>query len=219
MPDRRVVGAADDAQQIARVVEQAARAGRFDHLLQDGDGEMRLADARLPFEKQPALLAPREMRPATRRALTARALERLVVGREVRERAVLIALGNVRSRRGDPDRLARASSRSERRGEFRFASIGFQPVSSQNSQGIRSCCEGQSTRKYISDARLAIGQILRYVGLSVVRTRSVGDDLTSAVDSRCFPIADAARHLVLHVRHEFIDFVLACARFCVACSG
>ena len=42
------------AEQIARVVEQPARAGRLNHLLQDGDRQVRLADAGLPFEEQAA---------------------------------------------------------------------------------------------------------------------------------------------------------------------
>ena len=98
--DRRVVGAADDAEELARVVEQAARAGRLDHLLQHGDGEVRLADAGLAFEQQPAALLDdgkgvgEPIRHAPR--LIERRSSDSLYGGEVRERAVLIALRDVR---------------------------------------------------------------------------------------------------------------------------
>ena len=47
-----VVGAADDAEEIAGVVKHAARAGRLNHLLEHRRGEVGLADARLSFEEQ-----------------------------------------------------------------------------------------------------------------------------------------------------------------------
>ena len=61
--NRRIVGASNDPEQIARVVEQTARPCRLDGLLQDGDGEMRLADARLSFEKQALARRPETRRP------------------------------------------------------------------------------------------------------------------------------------------------------------
>src|SRR5439155_9129894 len=89
-----VVGAADHAQEIAYVVKQAARAGMLDDLLQHGNSEMRLADARLTLEQQP----PRDDWKRLGDALRVRDgfLERLVVGGEIVERAVLITLRDVR---------------------------------------------------------------------------------------------------------------------------
>jgi len=98
-PDRRIVGTADDAQQIAGVVEEAARPRLVHHLLEDGDGEVRLADARRPFEQQPAPLLAQVVgrrEPIGHAArLLQRALERRVVGGEILQRAMEITFGNV----------------------------------------------------------------------------------------------------------------------------
>ena len=105
--DRRVVGAADEPQQIAGVVEEAARAGRLDDLLQDGDRQVRLADTRLTFEEQP-LVDDRKALGELARSISG-ALERLVVDGEVRDRAVLVALRHVRVGQPQlPDALAPA---------------------------------------------------------------------------------------------------------------
>src|SRR5262249_30530479 len=88
-------GAAHQAQQLSRVVEEAARVRGLHDLLEHGDGEVRLADARRAFEEQ--RLGHHRKRfgeaPCGRR----RTLERFVVDGEVRDRAVLIALRNVRA--------------------------------------------------------------------------------------------------------------------------
>ena len=80
-------------QQIARVVEQTARAGGLNGLLQHGDREVRLADAGLSLEEQARRDVWKRVGDAPR--LRDRALERFVVRREVAERAVLVALRNV----------------------------------------------------------------------------------------------------------------------------
>ena len=49
--NRRIVGTANDAQEIAGVVKEPARTSLRDHLLEDRHGQMRLADTGLPFEE------------------------------------------------------------------------------------------------------------------------------------------------------------------------
>ena len=49
-----------DAQQVARVVEDAAAPDVLDDLLQDGHGKVRLADARLPSSSSPLRSGLRE---------------------------------------------------------------------------------------------------------------------------------------------------------------
>src|SRR5437870_5748013 len=87
--------------------------------------------------------------------------------------------------RSRPSFARRQSHRTTRRTPSR--STGFQPVSSQNSQGIKKTFFGEvlpTNEVYQrrvagdrSDSDVEEGEF--------VRTRSVGDDLTSAVDNRC----------------------------------
>ena len=118
------------AEQIARVVEQAARAGGLDDLLQDGGRQVRLADARLPVEQQ--ALADDRKGLGDPSGLRRPPLERFVVRREIAERAVLIPLGNVRV--GETlvaDLIAPAVAAHDAPARVPFSSTGFQPVSSQ----------------------------------------------------------------------------------------
>ena len=95
--NRRVVGTANDPQQVADIVKQAARARGLDGLLEHGDGEVRLADARLAFEQEPFRNDRERIGDAPR--LGDGFLERFVARREIAERAVLVALGMFASRR------------------------------------------------------------------------------------------------------------------------
>ena len=54
-PIGRIVGAANQLQQVARVVEDAARAFGADDLPEDGDGQVRLADAGWAEQEQAAI--------------------------------------------------------------------------------------------------------------------------------------------------------------------
>ena len=85
---------ADHAQQVARVVEEAVGAGALDDALEHGGRQVRLPHARLPFEEQP----PRHggKRIGHRASLGDGPLQGLVVGAEIVERAVLIALRDAR---------------------------------------------------------------------------------------------------------------------------
>src|SRR5206468_13112832 len=81
---------------IACVVEEPARAGRLDDVLEDGHREMRLPDARLSLQQESAVDDGKCFGDAAR--LSHGAVERLVIRREVREAAVLVPLGDVRFR-------------------------------------------------------------------------------------------------------------------------
>ena len=187
-PDRRIVGAANDAQQIARVVEQAARRRRIHHLLEDGDGEMRLADAGQSPEQQPAsLLAEvvgrREaLRHATR--LLERAFERRVVGGEILERAVLIALRNVRGGQAMPTHLLAPAVAADDAADAllcRRASTPCRHTARRTStDSIRS--RRRARRLDVAGKRLVVRT--NAFGYFWLLTRSVGDDFTSAVESR-----------------------------------
>ena len=110
----RIVGAADDAQQVARVVEDAASTAGRDDLTQDRDGQMGLADAGRSQQEQPPIDDRKTLR-EPRRMLQCLG-EPLVVRDVVGEIAVLISTRDSRlCQQASGSRLAHAITASHAR--------------------------------------------------------------------------------------------------------
>ena len=91
--NRRVVGAPDHAQQVTGIVKETPCASRLHNLPEHGHRQVGLADPGLPFEQQS--LADDRKRLCNAARLRRRPLERLVIRRKIRDRAVLIPLWDV----------------------------------------------------------------------------------------------------------------------------